>query len=104
MNDMQKLNLLNEHFIGLREILIRENEDNWIRGINVILSEIHFAIEDNDDAKETIRSVGNTYSRMNSVNGSFSDYYIQREDFEERVEANMGLQKIREDITGLMAG
>lgn len=103
MDDAQKLIMLNEHFNELRDILIRENEDNWIRGINAILREIHFAIQDNDDAKETIRSVSSTYSFMNSGNGSFSEYYIHREGFDERIEANQELSTIKDNIADLMA-
>ncbi len=103
MNNVQELTKLNKHFTELREILIRENENNWIRGVNAILNTLHFALEDNDDVRDTIRSVGNTYSRMNSGNGSFSDFYIQREDFDERVEANKELSKIKNNITDLIA-
>lgn len=101
---MQNLIELNERFIELREILIREDENNWIKGINVILSKIYFALKDNDDAKETIKSVGNTYFLMNSGNGSFSDYHVWREDFDERVEANEELIKIKSNITDLIFG
>lgn len=103
MNNVQKLIELNECFIELREILIREDENNWIRGINLILSTIHFALKDNDDAKETIKSVGNTYFFMNSGNGSFSDFHVWREDFGERVEANQELTKIKSNITDLIS-
>lgn len=103
MNNVQKLIELNKNFTELREILIREDENNWIRGINIILSRIHFALIDNDDPKETIRSVGNTFSSMNSGNGSFSDFHAWRENFDERVEVNKEFKTIKNNITGLVA-
>ena len=39
---------------------------------------------------------------MNSGNGSFSDFFIWREDFNERVEANKVLKNLRNDITSLI--
>ena len=104
MDNAKKLILLNEYFTELREILIRENEDNWLKGINAILSTLHFAIEDNNDAKETIISVGSTFSFMNSGNDSFSDFYIQREDLDERARCNEAFMKIKNNIVGLLAG
>lgn len=102
MGNVQKLIVLKEHFTELREVLIQENEDNWIRGINTILSTIHFALKDDDDAKETIRNVASTYFFMNSGNGSFSDYYVWREDFDERVECNNAFMEIKNSIANLL--
>ena len=98
-DELIKLNLL---FNKLREILIQENEHNYIRGINVIINRMKHSLEYNEDAKATIKSVGDTYFFMNSGNGSFSDFFIWREDFDERVEANKVLKKLRNDITSLI--
>ncbi|SNT71159.1 hypothetical protein [Psychrobacter sp. LV10R520-6] len=56
MNNLKKLIRLNELFIELKKVLIRENENNYVKGIDAILSRIHYALEDNEDAKETIKS------------------------------------------------
>ncbi|MGA6111812.1 hypothetical protein ACPESL_13920, partial [Psychrobacter pocilloporae] len=69
---------------------------------NVIINRIQYSLKYNEDAKATIKSVGDTYSLMNSGNGSFSDFFIWREDFNERVEANKVLTKLRSDITSLI--
>ena len=101
MNNTDELIKLNLLFNKLREILIQEDEHNYIRGINVIINRIQYSLKYNEDAKATIKSVGDTYSLMNSGNGSFSDFFIWREDFNERVEANKVLTKLRSDITSL---
>ena len=89
-------------FNKLKVILLQENEDNFIRGINSILDMIQSSLEYNENAKATIKSVGNTYFFMNSGNGSFSDFFIWREYFNERVEANKVLTNLRNDITSLI--
>ena len=99
-NELVRLNML---FNKLKVILLQENEDNFIRGINSILDMIQSSLEYNENAKATIKSVGNTYFFMNSGNGSFSDFFIWREDFNERVEANKVLKNLRNDITSLIA-
>ena len=98
-NELVRLNML---FNKLKVILLQENEDNFIRGINSILDMIQSSLEYNENAKATIKSVGNTYFFMNSGNGSFSDFFIWREDFNERVEANKVLTNLRNDITSLI--
>ncbi|MEK6219390.1 MAG: hypothetical protein N2B01_00685 [Psychrobacter cryohalolentis] len=102
MNNIDKLTELNYYFLKLREILLQEDEHNYIRGINVIINRIQYSLEYNEDAKATIKSVGDTYSFMNSGNGSFSDFFIWKEDFNERVEANKVLTKLRSDITSVI--
>jgi hypothetical protein len=99
-NELIKLNML---FNKLKVILLQENEDNFIRGINSILDMIQSSLDCNENSKATIKSVGNTYSFMNSGNGSFSDFFIWREDFNERVEANKVLTNLRNDITSSIA-
>ena len=103
MSNNKKLVELNRYFLELKNILIQENEDNWIRGINAILNGIQSALKLNKNAKATIISVGDTYSFMNSGNGSFSDFFIWREDFDERLEANKVLTNLRNNITSLIA-
>lgn len=103
MNDIKKLIVLKDYFFELKEILIQENENNFIRGVDVILDRIQYSLDFKQNPKSTIKSVGNTYFFMNSGNGSFSDFFIWREDFDERVEANKVLTNLRNDITSLIA-
>ncbi|OLF34657.1 MULTISPECIES: hypothetical protein [unclassified Psychrobacter] len=103
MNNKNRLIELNNYFIELRKILIQENENNFIRGIDVILNRIQHSLNYDENAKATIESVGDTYSFMNSGNGSFSDFFIWRENFDERVEVNEVLIELRNKITFLIA-
>lgn len=103
MSDLDKLVRLANLFNQIRDILIQENEDNWIRGISSILNRINYSLENNENAKDTIKSIGNTYSFMNNGNGSFSDFYIWREDFDERVLENKNFMKIKNDISRIIA-
>ena len=103
MSDLDKLVRLADLFTQIRDILIQENEDNWIRGINSILNQINYLLENNENIKDTIKSIGNTYSFMNNGNGSFSDFYIWREDFDERVIENNKFIEIKDEIGSLIA-
>lgn len=103
MSDLDKLLRLSELFTHIRDILIRENEDSWIRGINSILSQINYSLASNEDAKSTIRDIYYRYGLMNRGNGSFSDFYIWREDFDERVIENNKFIEIKDKIGSLIA-
>ena len=43
MSDLDKLARLADLFTQIRDILIQENENNWIRGINSILNQINYS-------------------------------------------------------------
>lgn len=47
MNNIDKLTELNYYFLKLREILLQEDEHNYIRGINVIINRIQYSLEYN---------------------------------------------------------
>ena len=102
MSDLDKLVRLNELFIQMRDVLIQEHEDNWIRGINSILNQIDYSLASNEDAKSTIRDIYYSYGSMNGGNGSFSDFYIWREDFDERVIENNNFMKIKNQISKIL--
>ena len=102
MSDLDKLVRLNELFIQMRGVLIQEHEDNWIRGINLILNQIDYSLASNEDAKSTIRDIYYSYGSMNGGNGSFSDFYIWREDFDERVIENNNFMKIKNQISKIL--
>lgn len=58
MSDLDKLARLTDLFTQIRDILIQENENNWIRGINSILNQINYSLENNEKIKDTIKSIG----------------------------------------------
>lgn len=103
MSDLYKLARLADLFTQIRDILIQENESNWIRGINSILNQINYSLASNEEAKSTIRDIYYSYSLMNRGNGSFSDFYIWREDFAERVIENNKFIEIKDEIGSLIA-
>ena len=103
MSDLYKLARLADLFTQIRDILIQENESNWIRGINSILNQINYSLASNEEAKSTIRDIYYSYSLMNRGNGSFSDFYIWREDFDERVIENNKFIEIKDEIGSLIA-
>lgn len=103
MNSTQKSNDLLQLFNELKKIMIRENENNWIRGVNLIIE----ALTPPDyggkgSADEAIKYVEATYRNMVSGNGSFSDFFIWRDDFDEREKANKRLDSVRADIWNLI--
>ena len=102
MSDLDKLVRLNELFIQMRDVLIQEHEDNWIRGINLILNQIDYSLASNEDAKSTIRDIYYSYGSMNGGNGSFSFFFIWREDFDERVIENNNFMKIKNQISKIL--
>ena len=79
-----------------------ENEDNWIKAINNILNDIQFALDNGQDIQATIRDIRYKYYLINSGNGSFTDFYICRDNLNERVEANKVLEEVKSNIVDLL--
>lgn len=96
---MQKVNKLLQYFVELREIMLMEEENNWIRGIRLIIT----CLEDvNLTEEEKLKETFKTFSMMNSGNGSFSDFYIWRDDINQRVELNHKLEEVKNNIWDLL--
>jgi hypothetical protein len=103
MNSVKKSNDLLRLFIELKQVMIRENENNWIRGVNLIIEALSPPeYGGKGSADEAVRYVENTYRNMVSGNGSFSDFFIWRDDFDDRVKANKELDRIKADIWTLI--
>ena len=103
MNDIQKARELLQLFIELKKLMERENENNWVQGVNLIIN----ALTPRDyggcgTADKAINYVETTYRDMVSGNGSFSDYFIWRDDFDERKNANKILDKLKNNIWSLI--
>lgn len=73
----------------LHALLLEHGERNWIRGV----SHVSAALEEEDFA-----SAASLYKTMLSGNGSFSDFYIHAEDFEERRRLNKPLDQLRDSL------
>lgn len=92
---------LKELFEELRLILEAENETNWIRGVEIVCN-----ILEDDTSKpqlEKFNEVKRVYVSMNGGAGSFSDYYIHRDNFDERLASNKKLDKIRDRLWEILS-
>lgn len=78
-------------------ILKRENEQNWSRGVGAARASLDDPGGDRG-CMET-RSILNT---MFQAKGGFSDYYIQRRNVAEQVEANRRLDEVRDELWRLL--
>lgn len=87
-------------YTELIEIMEKDQENNWIRGINACLSILK--AKDNRSAKIKLSEVKSIYHTMHAGYGSFSEYFIWREDFDERVKANKRLDEIRDEIWNIL--
>lgn len=104
MPDLSVLTALLNEFRKLKEILIRENESNWIRGIDAIIENIEWSVNEKCDAQYYyFVSSCDTWKTMDKGNGSFSDYYIWRDDLDERVRLNMILEEIKDKIWDIVS-
>ncbi|MDJ0088256.1 hypothetical protein [Pantoea allii] len=91
-------NLLNE-FETLREILVKEHENNWMRGVLAIIEKLEFCLNNEGVfKKEYLKEACDTWKTMEQGNGSFTDFYIWRDDEKERSEANKFLDSVKSKI------
>ena len=92
---------LRKLFGEMREILEAEGERNWIRGISVICNTLAEANPISES--EQIERAKQTFNSMNGGAGSFADYYIHRDEFDERMKANERLDQIRDRLWELLS-
>ena len=88
--------VLCEHFSNLIEIMKNDGEKNWIRGIE----EIYEGLKTINT--KPLSEIAYSYRLMNSGNGSFMDYFIWKEDFNERVKANECFKKLTTEIWDIL--
>lgn len=87
--------LLCKHFVDLIEIMNRDGERNWIRGIK----DIHEDLQMNN---KPLSEIAYSYRLMNSGNGSFSEYFVWKEEIDERIKANDYLNKLTKQIWDIL--
>jgi hypothetical protein len=99
MNSYKTIEKARQLFEELKEILDKENESNWIRGIKAAIA----CLEDSNIERgySKARSI---YTTMTAGQGAFADYYIQRSDSTEQVNENRRLDEIREQLWQLLQG
>ena len=72
----------------VNEIMEREGESNWIRGIRAAIAAGESAGRQNASKEASLAEMASIFRSMCRGPGGFSDYHIWREDFVERQEAN----------------
>lgn len=83
----------------LQVILTREGEENWQLGVMAALGELNGSQElSEDEVLERIKRAASIYRTMNSGSGSFSDFHVWRDDYDQRVQANETLDEVRERL------
>lgn len=79
----------------MRDIMDSEGETNWIRGIRSAIAAGEALHENPED---TFHKMSLIYRAMHGGSGSFSDYFIWRDDFDERSRANKELTEVSERL------
>ena len=86
-----------ELFDELRKLLDAEGETNWIRGVKSAIASLK--CDDNDSAKEAaLKDACSVFESMHGGAGSFSDFCIWRDDFDERKRANEVFSRLCDEI------
>lgn len=100
MNDtkVERLEKLRCLLLSLLVILKRESEEGWLRSIKVMLDKVDMGLLDHADSKETIDCVARMYRAINGGSGSFSDFYVWRDNFDDRKKENDKLKIIKDDL------
>ena len=94
MIDINKttVNELIEIFSKIHALLLQENENNWIRGINSIRQRLSQIENGTENSQMVFKDIAASYRSMNSGQGSFSDYMIWRQDMDEMQKLNQEFQ------------
>jgi hypothetical protein len=87
-------------FTELTEIMENNQENNWIRGVKGCLNTLKSQDYSNDKIK--LNEVKSIYKTMYAGYGSFSDYSLWKDDYDERIKANKRLDKIRNEIWNIL--
>jgi len=82
---------------AVEQTMSSEGEDNWINGVR-LAKQVGEAGLQNGEADAALKEMRHIYRRMTSGQGSFSDYYIWREDFEERRRANEPFSRMLDEL------
>jgi hypothetical protein len=85
-------------FLDLHAIMSAEHERNWIRGVGSIIAILGEAEDDPSAARERIDEAHQSFRSMNGGYGTFSDFHIGRDNFDERFKANAELKKVTDAI------
>lgn len=101
MDTVQRLTDLRLLFEELKEILKAENGENWLPGVDAVLERLDFTSKAPPKV-DVIQEVISIFRTMNSGQGGFSDFFLWRDDFEERVAANAHFKGLKSKIWAIL--
>ena len=102
MNFSKKLQESLDLLRQLEALLNEEGESNWIRGVRAAINVGESSRGENVTEEAAFKEMAATYRSICGGAGSFSDYFIWREDFDERQEANKIFVQITNQLWKLL--
>lgn len=103
MYSIEQSEKLRSLFYSLWEIMHDNGGKNWIKGIENILALLTPPTYGGvNNASLAIKEARIAYSSMFGGYGGFSEYFIWRDDFNERIKVNEVLDKIKNNINQLL--
>jgi hypothetical protein len=100
--DIEQLRIL---FQELKRILEKENDNETLYIINqlelglLLIDECLNCTYENEDLKQLFSKLEEIYIKINQPRVGLSDYFIWRDNYEERLKVNNGLDKIKKNLT-----
>lgn len=89
-------------FKELQNILLKEKEINWLTGVDSSIEILNKGLGYTENLEESLKDVASIYRTMNRGANSFSDFYIQRADFDEQLKENQNLAAITDELWRLL--
>lgn len=90
-------------FMNLKNILINDGERNWIRGVLSIIEKLRISIDSQGvESASYFKDACDTWRLIYGGNGSFSDYHLWHDDYNERVKRNIPLDSIKSNIAKIL--
>ena len=99
MINKSQIVFLIEQLNKIIEIMEGENESNWIRAMKIIKNHLAETVTSNEvNEIENLKAAFDIWRVIHAGNGSFSDFYIWRDDFNERENQNLNFENIKTNI------
>lgn len=89
-------------FSDLAEIVTLESEGNWLPGLEAILDRLPPTKNAAESLELRLQEVKSIFITMSTGQGSFADFFIWVDDFDQRVVANTELEKLKSSIWKLL--
>lgn len=99
MINKSQIVFLIEQLNKIIEIMEGENESNWIRAMKIIKNHLAETVTSNEvNEIENLKAAFDIWRTIHAGNGSFSEFYIWRDDFNERENQNLHFENIKMNI------